>query len=343
MARGIAVLSFALLLSACGGNSPTAPSASNSLSNSQTPTAAPPAAPTATVTDPPRLACPNPITLVSSSGGGGVVIYAAPSVQGGEGTVRVSCTPASGSSFPIGSTSVECKATDALDRSASCVFPVTLFAPTRLSQTKFLAFGDSMTAGEISSVTATASGLLMKQVVVPSASYPAVLFQSLRARYRSQFDDLYVFNDGQGAEWAQLALPRFVESLRLDHPGVVLLMEGANDICCNYGIDGVHAAERGIADMAGEARLRGARVFIGTLPPSKAGPRGNNAALIAAFNTDLRAVATSAGAVLVDVYSTLLPDVEQNIGPDGLHPSEAGYRRIADAFFAAIQQDLEIR
>jgi lysophospholipase L1-like esterase len=30
------------------------------------------------------------------------------------------------------------------------------------------------------------------------------------------------------------------------------------------------------------------------------------------------------------------------IGPDGLHPTEAGYQKIADTFFAAIKSTLEV-
>jgi lysophospholipase L1-like esterase len=39
----------------------------------------------------------------------------------------------------------------------------------------------------------------------------------------------------------------------------------------------------------------------------------------------------------------MLPDAATLIGSDGLHPTEAGYRRIAELFFAAIRADLEVR
>ena len=45
---------------------------------------------------------------------------------------------------------------------------------------------------------------------------------------------------------------------------------------------------------------------------------------------------------LIDVFSALLPDLDGNIGSDGLHPTEIGYRRIAETVFAAIRADLEI-
>ena len=50
---------------------------------------------------------------------------------------------------------------------------------------------------------------------------------------------------------------------------------------------------------------------------------------------------TLEGVTYVDLYGGMLPEAEQLIGIDGLHPTEAGYRRIADLFFAAIQRDLQ--
>jgi len=35
--------------------------------------------------------------------------------------------------------------------------------------------------------------------------------------------------------------------------------------------------------------------------------------------------------------------VNRYIGVDGLHPNEAGYAKIADLFFQAIQANLEVR
>ena len=54
-------------------------------------------------------------------------------------------------------------------------------------------------------------------------------------------------------------------------------------------------------------------------------------------------MASREGAVLVDLYAAMLPDVQRYIGVDGLHPNEAGYTRIAELFFQAIQANLEVR
>jgi hypothetical protein len=55
---------------------------------------------------------------------GALVNYATPQTTGGTGSVSVVCTPPSGSSFPIGSTTVNCTATDQSGAQASTSFQV---------------------------------------------------------------------------------------------------------------------------------------------------------------------------------------------------------------------------
>src|SRR4029453_11805072 len=69
--------------------------------------------------------------------------------------ISSSCSPASGSRFALGATLITCTAEDARHLTASCSFEVQIRAapprPPQLSATRFVAFGDSITAG----VTAT--------------------------------------------------------------------------------------------------------------------------------------------------------------------------------------------
>jgi lysophospholipase L1-like esterase len=86
------------------------------------------------------------------------------------------------------------------------------------------------------------------------------------------------------------------------------------------------------------------RVFIATLcPPRPGGNRTIGQIYIDDFNGRLRQVAASEGAVLVDIHAGRLTDLTRYIGVDGLHPTEAGYARIADIFFQAIQSNFEVR
>jgi len=216
----------------------------------------------------------------------------------------------------------------------------------QLKRTKFMAFGDSVTAGEI---TIAATGVTRqgfpntRLIQVPEVSYPTVLTGLLAGRYSSQSQAIVVINQGFGAEKAEFALPRFRAALDADRPEVVLLMEGYNDVCCGNGEVGLRVMETGITAMAAEAKARGARVFIGNLAPATWGDRFINELQKDAANARLRDIATSEGAYLVDIFGALLPDLAANIGSDGMHPTELGYRRVAEVFFAAIQADLEIR
>src|SRR5439155_3584335 len=92
--------------------------------------------------------------------------------------IIVMCSPASGSVFQIGPTHAECVATDQRQRIDTCLFTITLTAPPKISLTRFLAFGDSMTAGEVAAPH-TVRGL----AVHPELSYPTDLRIELANRY----------------------------------------------------------------------------------------------------------------------------------------------------------------
>ncbi len=274
------------------------------------------------------------------------VTYAAPVTSGGVAPVQVTCTRPSGSIFAVGETSVQCAATDAIRASASCFFIVTVATtPVRLLRTRFLAFGDSLTAGE---VTVPVVGALKdlasyKLVVVPSAAYPTVLATLLRARYPSQAAAVQVANAGQPGEWAEDGAKRLPGVMSTIRPEVLLLLHGVNDLA-SLGQAGVSRAWQGIDAMAKEGRLGGARVFIATMPPSRPGGlRTTPIDLIRSLNDRIRITAAGEGAALVDVFTAMLPDVARYVGIDGLHLTEAGYQRLAELFFEAVRLDLEVR
>lgn len=246
--------------------------------------------------------------------------------------------------FPIGQTTVSCTATDALNRQAACEFRVTITRAPQLQRVRFMAFGDSITAGEVTFPGSTAGVLTSrKQVVVPSAAYPTVLQRLLQTRYSFQADTLVVSNQGLGGERASNARNRFFAALSSIRPDVVLLWHGHNDIPAGENGAASTAASE-VLIMAAEARQRGARVFIATPAPGR--PGGNrtiNTFLLVDYANRMRDIAAREGAVLVDLYNLLLPDVNRYIGVDGLHPNEAGYARIAELWFDAIRNNLEVR
>ncbi|MGH9901840.1 MAG: HYR domain-containing protein, partial [Pyrinomonadaceae bacterium] len=81
---------------------------------------------TVTVVDttPPSISCPQPITVELTSA---LTVFFAPvAADNVPGPLTTFCTPASGSTFPLGTTDVTCTTTDAAGNQASCIFPVTV-------------------------------------------------------------------------------------------------------------------------------------------------------------------------------------------------------------------------
>ena len=75
----------------------------------------------------PTISCPSNISVSNDPGQCGAVVTFAPTPNDNCPGVTSSCTPASGSFFPVGPTTVTCKATDASgNMSANCTFTVTV-------------------------------------------------------------------------------------------------------------------------------------------------------------------------------------------------------------------------
>jgi lysophospholipase L1-like esterase len=290
------------------------------------------------------LSCNEDVSRGTIGADGMAVSFPVPEASQGQSPVNVSCSPGSGDMFPIGSTTVRCTATDGLNRTAACEFRVNVTRLPQLSRLKYMAFGDSITAGEVTFPGSTASvPTAGKQVLVPTAAYPTVLQRLLRSRYQFQADQITVGNHGVGGEKAIDARNRFFSVLNSTRPDVVLILSGHNDI--PRGENGAaSAAATEVRIMAQGAKAQGARVFIGTPVPGR--PGGNRTIdpfLLRDYAERMRAIASQEGAGLVDLYALMLPDVFRYIGVDGLHPNEAGYTRIAELFYEAIQRELEVR
>jgi lysophospholipase L1-like esterase len=321
-----------LALVACGGSS------------------APPTSPTPPpVADPPKITCPPAVTIQSPDDNLAVVQYPIATVANGAVPVVTTCTPPSGTSFPLGQTPVTCTATDSLQRADTCSFSVTVLPVPRLTATSFLAFGDSITWGEngldapaVSSLTGFLAPQVRQRVQVPiSETYPEVLHQDLVHRYTKQTPG--VDNAGLPGEALldSTTFPRFVSLTSSGRYDVVLIMEGANDLS-----DRDDRLEPAMIDVLREmvldARSRGIRPYLATIPPEiQAGYRGGGASLVPGFNDQVRALAAGENVTLVDVYAALAGDVGTYIGIDGLHPTVQGYAKIAETFFTAVKQTLE--
>jgi HYR domain len=85
---------------------------------------------TVTVTDntPPTIACPANVNVVPQSGAQcATVNFQTPAGSDNCSFVTSACTPPSGSCFPLGTTTVTCKATDGSGNMATCSFTVAVF------------------------------------------------------------------------------------------------------------------------------------------------------------------------------------------------------------------------
>jgi len=79
-------------------------------------------------TTPPALDLPDDITATATGPSGAVVSYTATATDLVDGSVAVTCTPPSGSTFPLGTTTVNCSATDSRDNTATGSFDVEVTA-----------------------------------------------------------------------------------------------------------------------------------------------------------------------------------------------------------------------
>ena len=329
MLRFALVAAVACAAAACSGSSTT-----------PTPVTPPPPPPALQIT------CPDDQKQQSTVGQPVPVSYPAATATGGTPPTQVVCAPASGAVFPIGTTPVNCTATDSKNVTNKCSFNVTLTVPPKIAFTKFVAFGDSMTAGQVvseNSIAVTEGGVtswLRPLVVDVAKSYPTLLLGDLQARYTGQAGTLLVANAGLPLETAVQGASRLPSVVDGGAYQALLLMEGVNDF------PDYQSAAGGMRTMVQYGKRRGLRVYLATVPPqnpntSACGKRGGNWAFVSPYNDLLRSIAASENATLVDVNAAFNGDTTTLIDCDGLHPTPAGYRVIADTFSKSIQSTLE--
>jgi lysophospholipase L1-like esterase len=311
--------------------------------------------------DPPQITCPvvQPIQLTTGTSSGPVT-YAATAIKG-KAPVVMTCVPPSGSSFAVGTNTVTCTATDALQRPASCSFAITVLAvvpPPTLTVTRFLAFGDSITAGEdgidggpdtsylcVPKITTTSG--FQPRVILPAAqTYPGQLQTKISARYQTQSPT--VLNRGCPGELvaainAPNTRPRFDALVSTGQYDVVLIMEGSNDLDVRENSDPVGNAAAGLRSLVGDAKSVGMKPLLATIPPMNvAGRRGSGAGLVTQLNDRIQLIGGVENIPIVDVYTAFNGNLAL-LGDDGLHPNADGYAVIAGAFFDVIKTTFEVK
>jgi lysophospholipase L1-like esterase len=222
--------------------------------------------------------------------------------------------------------------------------------PPRLSQgpisavgaTRFVAFGDSITYGVLSSF----DGVFLFDT--PHQSYPVRVQLGLNAHHAPQ--SFTVINRGVPGETAASGASRIGSVLASDRPQVLLLLEGINDL--NGGAS-VGTTTSRLATILDTARLYNVTVIIGnmfqtyeTVDPNDGHVRHNAASQIVPFNNGIAQITSGRSNVfVVDLYHAFAtaPNPRSLVGGDGLHPTEAGYERMASWFEARIEQAFPVR
>jgi len=334
----ILIVASIALTAGCGG-SPAAPSG-------------PPLQPPA----PGQLVCSPSITTYSLDGRSMPVTYPLPTI-GGRAVEKGTCTPASGSLFAAGQTTrVTCQASEASNLVDSCAFDVTVRIPPLSSKLRLMAFGDSITEGFVAcDGCLTGPGLSGPGqrftrdrgwspflLIDPAAAYPTQLQMLVNLRYPTQ--DIQVINRGIAGELASEGRLRMRSEIDGNQPDLVLLLEGVNDIMQRTIVTPgqqvpVTSIAADLREMVAIAQGRGVDVLLATLTPVTDQRDADWPGLksgIDRLNVEIRQIASERDlGPVVDLFGELNKDLSL-IGPDGLHPTPAGYRKIAEVFLAAM-------
>jgi lysophospholipase L1-like esterase len=217
-----------------------------------------------------------------------------------------------------------------------------------------VAFGDSITYG----VTNCGFDLqtFSRQCYFPDPlserGYPLELENRMKARYPTQSAQIIVDNQGAAGEFTDQGVARLPGTLQAPQD-LVIILEGANDIMA--GDDETCAVSIGtiatnLQTMVQTALDRNKKVILSTLTPitddfwNTCGGVSVSAR-VSALNGAIRALADRpewAGRVfLADLFAAVNEDPAQYLSGDGLHPSPAGYARMAEYLADLIRRKFE--
>jgi len=184
----------------------------------------------------------------------------------------------------------------------------------------YMAFGDSISGGTGSS---------------DELGYRARLQAALRAR----FADAVVIDEGKPGADSRRGQRSIAAALERHRPAATLILLGTNDWADEprEPVSTANALRRIVRDV----KARRSRAYLATIPPVNAGFDANATPArnewIAHANTLIRALAREEDATLVDLHAALsAAGPIKSLFADGVHPNDAGYAVIANAFLEAI-------
>ncbi|MFT4256410.1 MAG: SGNH/GDSL hydrolase family protein [Pseudoxanthomonas sp.] len=155
----------------------------------------------------------------------------------------------------------------------------------------------------------------------------------------------YVNRGISGQTTAQMLL-RFRQDVIELEPEAVVILAGTNDIAGNTGPASLNMIEDNLRSMAELARANGIGVVLASVLPASAYPWRvgyRPAAKIRALNAWIKQYAHENGFVYLDYY-TAMANAEGGLDPelaaDGVHPTVAGYARMAPLAQRAVDEVL---
>ena len=226
---------------------------------------------------------------------------------------------------------------------AGCGSTPTAPAVPKLSVTRILAFGDSLTEGDATPFGFTPFSPHPTPDAGNPKGYPYKLLGLLNERYPGQ--GIQVYNGGWGGRNAAddaLEIDRSLsEFLDAFNPEVMILMHGANDLNQEAPAPNVQAVAAYAGTLVDQARARGVTVIVSSLPPRIAGGtpnRAKNPQLVVPYNAALADMAAQRGSPFVNVYSPIIQALAgPDMAPDGLHLTQAGNDKLAAVYFEALK------
>ena len=164
--------------------------------------------------------------------------------------------------------------------------------------------------------------------------------------FPTQFPGKPYIGRGISGQTTPQMLVRFRQDVIALKPKVVVILAGTNDIAGNTGPSTIEMIEDNLASMTEVAQANGIRVVLSSVLPVYDYPWKPGlepAAKIMALNAWMKDYASKRGATYLDYHSAMQDErhgMRADLAYDGVHPNEAGYRKMAPLAERAIQQAL---
>jgi lysophospholipase L1-like esterase len=191
---------------------------------------------------------------------------------------------------------------------------------------RYLGFGDSITAGEGSS---DGNGYVLK----------------LQSRLIGYLGRAEVIAEGKSGQFSKDGAVRITGARGLRHrPAYTLILYGTNDWndqTCQLRPPADCFTIESLLDIVEHVKAAESLPVLATLPPANPAVNDGRNQWIDGMNQLIKGLAHSEGALVADLNAAFkargnLPALFDPLDEDGVHPNDAGYEVIADAFFKTI-------